>query len=106
MQAHQVLRDFASRAEEQVLQALAAGWRSVDPESVMSSSHLSSEQTLAWNLMKPGASFPTACPAYAQATSILPLEHAVQAGKQSLDGGSMVAVPLDLLQVLSRSQQP
>ena len=55
MQAQQVLRDFAARAEEQVLAALVEGWAAVDPDVIMNPSQLASEQTLAWNLMKPGA---------------------------------------------------
>ena len=49
-----MLRDFASRAEEQVLASLVEGWASVDPDVIMNPSQLASEQTLAWNLMKPG----------------------------------------------------
>lgn len=54
VQAHQVLRDFAARAEEQVLQALTTGWKNIDPEFVMTSSQLSSEQQMAHNLLRPG----------------------------------------------------
>ena len=49
-----MLRDFAARAEEQVLQALTTGWKTIDPEFVMSSSQLSDERQMAHNLLRPG----------------------------------------------------
>ena len=59
-QAHQVLREFGHRAEEQAMQSLVDAWQVVDPEMVNSTSLLSGEQGLVMNLLKPGALPPCA----------------------------------------------
>ena len=53
-QAHQVLREFGRRAEEQAMQSLVEAWQGVDVDVVNSTSLLSGEQGLVMNLLKPG----------------------------------------------------